>query len=57
MGDRIIKLKKGETIHTENSYKYDLSEFKQLALLAGFHRIVAWTDDDDLFSVQYFEVL
>lgn len=44
----------GETIHTENSYKYDLEEFRHLALLAGFNRDNVWTDDDGLFSVQFF---
>ncbi len=51
-----FRFSEGETIHTENSHKYDLTEFKYIALLAGFHRFVTWTDDDDLFSVQYYEI-
>jgi dimethylhistidine N-methyltransferase len=51
-----IGLKKGETIHTENSYKYGLDEFGALAGQAGFERKAVWTDDSDLFSVQFFEV-
>jgi dimethylhistidine N-methyltransferase len=50
-----FRLESGETIHTENSYKYDLEEFRQLALLAGFERFKVWADDRNLFSVQYFE--
>ena len=41
----------------ENSYKYTVEEFKTLATLAGFESIAVWTDDDDLFSVHYFEVV
>jgi len=50
----VIKLQKGESIHTENSYKYDLSQFAKIADNAGFKRVEVWTDAKDLFSVQYF---
>ena len=43
----------GETIHTENSYKYSVSEFQQLARQAGFEPLRAWTDAQQLFSVHY----
>lgn len=46
----------GESIHTENSYKYTLAEFRALARSAGFRAAGCWTDADTLFSVQYFEV-
>jgi dimethylhistidine N-methyltransferase len=42
----------GETIHTENSYKYTIKEFAQLASIAGFRQQQVWTDDLNLFSVQ-----
>ena len=42
----------GEGIHTENSYKYTVGEFGELALLAGFRQQEVWLDDDALFSVQ-----
>jgi len=41
----------GETIHTENSYKYSIEEFRALAKRAGFVPEKVWTDDDKLFSV------
>lgn len=42
----------GETIHTENSYKYSLDDFK--ALVSDWYKVKrVWTDEDDLFSVQY----
>ena len=45
----------GETIHTENSYKYDLEEFNRLAVHAGWCRVKTWTDEKQYFSVQHFE--
>ncbi|GJE71789.1 Histidine N-alpha-methyltransferase [Methylorubrum podarium] len=41
----------GETIHTENSYKYTLDGFRALAARAGWSPVEAWTDRDGLFSV------
>jgi dimethylhistidine N-methyltransferase len=43
----------GETIHTENSYKYSVGEFQQLALQAGFEPLRVWTDAQQLFAVHY----
>ena len=43
----------GELIHTENSYKYAVSEFRALAARAGFQAIETWTDPAQLFSVHY----
>ncbi len=50
---RAIGFRAGETIHTENSYKYDIAEFQALARAAGFQAQQCWTDDDRLFSVHY----
>jgi dimethylhistidine N-methyltransferase len=54
--DQIIRFNEGETIHTENSYKYTIKEFQVMAHQAGFMPIYVWTDPDELFSVHYFEV-
>lgn len=43
----------GESIHTENSYKYDPPGFAKLAAEAGLRVRRIWTDADGLFSVQY----
>jgi dimethylhistidine N-methyltransferase len=43
----------GETLHTENSYKYDLAEFAALAADAGFGAGRVWQDRAALFSVHY----
>lgn len=46
----------GETIHTENSYKYTIKALQRLAEQAGFQPVRVWTDQEDLFSVHYFSV-
>ncbi len=46
----------GETIHTENSYKYSIDEFHQLAAKADFVPVKVWTDREELFSIHYLTV-
>ena len=41
----------GESIHTENSYKYTLEHFRTLARGAGWTPVAVWTDSDKNFSV------
>lgn len=43
----------GESIHTENSYKYNAQEFQHLASKAGWHPKMLWSDHDGLFNVYY----
>ena len=50
---RAFRFARGETIHTENSYKYDLAFFAALAAGAGLAVRETWTDAAGLFSVQY----
>jgi dimethylhistidine N-methyltransferase len=45
----------GETIHTENSYKYTVAGFTALAGAAGFEVRRIWTDPERLFSVHYLQ--
>lgn len=49
-----IDFSEGETIHTENSYKYQVGEFQAMAQEAGWNPHSVWTDPDQLFSLQYF---
>ena len=44
---------KGETLHTENSYKYSVDGFTALAGRGGLRSVQVWCDEDDLFSVHY----
>ena len=48
-----IWFREGETLRTENSYKYTIAEFQALALEAGFQAKQAWTDPQQLFSLHY----
>ena len=49
---RAIEFRAGETIHTENSYKYTLESFGALARGSGWTPSAVWTDDNRYFSVQ-----
>jgi len=41
----------GESIHTENSYKYSIEDFQALAGSAGFRGAKVWRDPKGLFSL------
>ncbi|MBI3937495.1 MAG: L-histidine N(alpha)-methyltransferase [Betaproteobacteria bacterium] len=56
LGGRLFSFRDGETIHTENSYKYSVAEFRKLAREAGFEPVACWTDPQRLFSVHYLSV-
>lgn len=43
--------RRGETIHTENSYKYTITQFQGLAHAADWRPSRVWTDKGMLFSV------
>jgi dimethylhistidine N-methyltransferase len=51
VGDHRFGFGVGESIHTENSYKYSIAEFQALAAQAGFHGAKVWTDRRGLFSL------
>ena len=48
---------KGETIHTENSYKYRPGDFAELALSAGWGRNQLWIDAQERFSIHCFDAI
>ncbi len=54
-GSMVINFRKGEHIITEYSYKYSPEEFKELAS-DYFEVKKIWTDNDNLFSIQYLRV-
>ncbi len=45
------RFENGESIHTENSYKYTRESFTALLNEAGFERVRAWTDQRNWFMV------
>jgi dimethylhistidine N-methyltransferase len=49
-----IDFRAGETIHTENSYKYSIDSFCALARGVGWLPAGAWTDSRKYFSIQAF---
>lgn len=49
--NRWFRFHDGETIHTENSYKYTIGQFQELARAAGWLPSRVWTDAGNLFSV------
>lgn len=51
-----IRFNAGESLHTENSYKYSLQGFEELAVSAGFQLEKSWFDKDSLFSFHYLTV-
>lgn len=56
IGESPICFQEGETIHTENSYKFDLRAFCEMAEAVGFKKKKIWTDSKSLFSILYFQV-
>lgn len=55
IGSERFAFDQGESIHTENSYKYSIEEFHRLASRAGLGARGLWVDDKALFSIHYLE--
>jgi dimethylhistidine N-methyltransferase len=51
IGEFRFAFERGESIHTENSYKYTVGEFAALAGRAGFRAVRRWQDARAFFSV------
>jgi dimethylhistidine N-methyltransferase len=51
-----IEFRAGETIHTENSYKYSVESLAALARGVGWFPLAAWTDAHKFFSIQAFKL-
>ena len=51
-----IEFRAGETIHTENSYKYSVESLAALARGVGWFPLGAWTDQANYFSIQAFKL-
>ena len=49
-------IKKNEEIHTENSHKYTIKSFRNLANEAGWKVKKTWVDDKKLFSVHFLDL-
>jgi dimethylhistidine N-methyltransferase len=60
LADQVVTLgkerrdfRRGERIHTENSYKYDAPEFRQLLDAAGFADVRTWSAGDGGYHIFY----
>ncbi len=45
----------GEALYTEDSHKYTIESFREMAAKAGFAPRAVWTDEDRLFSMHWLE--
>ncbi len=52
---RRFELAAGESIHSENSYKYSVEEFRALAARAGYRAVKLWLDRKKLFALHGLE--
>jgi dimethylhistidine N-methyltransferase len=55
VGDERIAFLAGESIHTENSYKWPLAVFDSLACEAGWHRLRLWVEPNAMYAVHLLE--
>lgn len=56
IGQDWIDIAEGETLHTENSYKYSAADFLAMATRAGFAPVQTWADEQNWFNVHYLRV-
>ena len=52
---RRFSFAEGEALHTEDSHKYTVDSFRELAAHAGFVPRAAWCDREKLFSMHWLE--
>ena len=55
IGDDLIRFSEGETIHTENCYKWTLAGFDGLVRGAGWRSIEVWVEPPELYSMHLLE--
>ena len=51
LGDRVFSFEAGDSIHTENSYKFSVDEWEDVAKSNGFSDIRYWTDQRNWFGL------
>ena len=50
---RRFEFAEGESIHTEDSHKYSIPAFQEIARAGGWRPVRVWTDPRNLFSLHY----
>jgi dimethylhistidine N-methyltransferase len=53
LGGQAHEFEEGETLHTENSYKFTIEGLRALALRVGFRAGPVWTDPQRMFSLHW----
>lgn len=51
LGGTTVRFRKGESIHTENSYKFSISELEAMLREAGFSKTNVWKDSRDMYAL------
>ena len=57
IGERTFTFRTGESIRTENSYKYDVAELIERAAACGLRAEETWTDENGYFAVLYLSAM
>jgi uncharacterized SAM-dependent methyltransferase len=55
IGDETFGFAEGDTLHTENSYKFTIAGFHALAAEAGFRPAATWCDARNWFCLHWLE--
>ena len=55
LSGRTIEFATGEAVHTEDSHKYSIESFREIAARAGFAPRAVWSDENRLFSIHWLE--
>jgi dimethylhistidine N-methyltransferase len=55
LGGRRFDFAAGEPVHTEDSHKYTIESFREMAAHAGFVPRAVWSDSERLFSIHWLE--
>jgi len=55
LSGRTFEFAAGEAVHTEDSHKYSIESFREIAVRAGFLPRAVWTDENRLFSIHWLE--
>ncbi len=55
LGNQTFVFEEGDSLHTENSYKFTIASLRALAVQAGFEPGPVWTDAQGLFSLHWLQ--
>jgi len=56
LADQVFTIEEGETLHTENSYKFSVDSIQKLALSQGLEAGPVWTDPQRWFGLLWFDI-